>query len=296
MSTMVKNLPGRKRKDREVRISLPADDKSSTAVRTSTVIERFLSVLDRPFKRWNEVENVLAAFVPEWNHTERGCLLQHLIHFLELKVVMEEERISGQLLAPTKLVNKAWQALVLESRLYKKVTCTIQSFHGRRRCQIHYSLMTDMKGAMYESMVRRTQSLFQCYYGRQMPVSLQDVELDCLAMDDASALTDAVAGWGFNQHCGGVNNNLVNSSSRRVQLEVSSTSIGDKPFVREKRFSTAEACMNALRATMSYADECVMYGLDKEDYETCDSLCEVSESTEHDVEATDRPSKKKFRV
>jgi hypothetical protein len=115
-------------------------------------------------------------------------------------------------------------------------------------------------------------------------------------MDDASALTDAVAGWGFNQHCGGVNNNLVNSSSRRVQLEVSSTSIGDKPFVREKRFSTAEACMNALRATMSYADECVMYGLDKEDYETCDSLCEVSESTEHDVEATDRPSKKKFRV
>lgn len=279
-----------KRKGRETRISLPADGESSNLLASN--LERFQSVLDRPFNKWNEMEDVLAAFVPEWNHTERGCLLQHLIHFLELKVVMEEH-IRGHLLAPTKLVNKAWQALVLESRLYKKVTSTIQSFHGRPRCQIHYSLITDTKGAIYENMMDRTQSLFRIYYGRQMPISLHDVESDCSVMDDASALTDAVAGWGLNQRCAGLNDSCVKAPRKREHFEVSA--IGENPFREEDKFSPTEACLKVCQATMFCADEYVMYGLDEEDYESCATPGEISaESTEQGVEVTaGSPSKKK---
>jgi hypothetical protein len=285
-----------KRKDREERISLPVEGKRSNIVETN--LGQFLSVLDRPFSKWNEMERVLAAFVPEWTHTERGCLLQHLIHFLELKVVMEEQ-IPGHLLAPTKLVNKAWQALVLESRLYKKVTGTIQSFHGRKRFQIHYSLMTDMEGAMYESMLRRTQSLFACYYGRQMPNRLHDVKSNFPVMDDASALTDAVAGCGINQRSAESNQRSAESNQRsagsndccvqsprkkRVHLEASS--FGENPF-RAKKTSSTVACMKAFQATMFCADEkYVMYGLDKEDYESYEVSAESMDHGTQGVEVT----------
>jgi hypothetical protein len=289
---MNKNQSGKKRKDRHVRISLPTDDESSNLLGSVTLGDgggRFQSVLDRPFNKWNEMEDVLAIFVPGWNHTERGCLLQHLVHFLELKVVMEEH-IPGHLLAPTKLVNKAWQALVLESRLYKRVTFTIQSFHGRPRSQIHYSLLADMEGATYESQLRRTQSLFQCYYGQYMPISLDDVESDCSAMDDASALTDALAGWGLNQRCAGANLSCVDSPRKRVHLEASS--ISENPFRNNKtEFSPSEACVMACQATMFCADEYLTYGLDKEDYESC--VTPDGEESEG-VEVIECPPTKKF--
>jgi hypothetical protein len=264
LTMMNKKRPGKKRKDRVVRMSLPEEDEGINLVESK--LERFQSVLDRPFNKWNEMEDVLAAFVPEWNHTERGYLLQHLIHFLELKVVMEEN-IPGQLLAPTKLVDKAWQALVLESRLYKKVTGTIQSFHGRPRCHVHYSLLTGMKGDMYESQLHRTQSLFQCYYGgQQMPISLDDVlgSGDCSAAmdDDASSLTDVLTGLGLNQ---------------RSAAGSSDSGIG--------KCSPTEIYMNACHATMFCADEYVVYGIckDDEDYESCVTPDTAEESTEQGV-------------
>jgi hypothetical protein len=52
-----------KRKGREERIFFPVKDKRSNIVESN--LRRFQSVLlDRPFSKWNEMERVLAAFVP----------------------------------------------------------------------------------------------------------------------------------------------------------------------------------------------------------------------------------------
>jgi hypothetical protein len=88
--TMNKNRPDFEAKGGG-EISLSTDDDESSKLLSISLVgwRRFQSVLDRPFNKWNEMEDVLAAFVPEWNHIERGYLIQHLICFLELKVVME---------------------------------------------------------------------------------------------------------------------------------------------------------------------------------------------------------------
>ena len=170
----------------------------------STLIEstNFDSVLDKPFDKWNDIEVVISNFEPEWTHRQRGCIILHLIRFLELKVLMDEY-VGNQLLSPSPLIQRAWRALILETQLYKRVTCTIQNFHGRTRRMIHHSSVLSQYGGSGSSIVhhqqqkdfederfRRTQSLFQCCYGEQMPVSMNEIDSSDLSLGDASALTD----------------------------------------------------------------------------------------------------------
>jgi hypothetical protein len=157
---------------------------------TLEVPQTFNSVLNEPFEQWNDIENAVGEFVPEWTHTQRSFIIQNLIRFLELKVIMEEHAPS-QLLAPTKLVARAWQALILETMLYKKVAAAIQDFHRRPHRMIRHSLMEEVGLGAYEVRLKRTQHLFQTYHSDTMPSFLEEINND-FSLTDASALTEAV--------------------------------------------------------------------------------------------------------
>jgi hypothetical protein len=160
---------------------------------TLNLPKRFESVLSHPFEKWNDLENVVAKFLPEWNPTHRGFIIQNLIRFLELKVMMEEYT-PNQLLSPSTLVAKAWQALILETRLYKQVTFAIQDFHGRPRRKIHHSLMRNVDKESYEERLQRTQTLFMIYCNQKMPTSLLEIDTD-LSLADTSVLTEGNGFW-----------------------------------------------------------------------------------------------------
>lgn len=134
--------------------------------------ERFKSVLDRPFRFWKGIDSVLESTQPDWSTSQRGRLIHHLIHFLELKIGFHEYIPAG-LLLPSPVVDRAWMALVLETKLYKKVTRHIQDFHGKPRKSIHYSMLAMNKGNQQERL-KHTQELFQLYFREMMPVSIED--------------------------------------------------------------------------------------------------------------------------
>jgi hypothetical protein len=159
-----------------------------------TIPKHFESVLSQPFQKWNEIEIVVAEFLPEWSNTQRSSAIQSLVQFLELKVVMEEYR-PGHLLAPTEVIDKVWQALVLETRLHRRVTSAIQDFHGRPHRMIHYSLRILNKKA-FEEQLQRTQSLFKIYFDDTMPSSLDEIDNE-LSLTDTSALTEVLGIWNF---------------------------------------------------------------------------------------------------
>jgi hypothetical protein len=126
---------------------------------------KFESILDRPFTLWKELDSVFSVLIPEWNSQERGHMSHHLVHFLELKIGMDEY-IPDHMLAPSPLVDQAWRALILETQLYTRVTQAIQDFHCKPHKMIHYSIFR--KGD--ETKICRTQSLFQVYFRDKMPV------------------------------------------------------------------------------------------------------------------------------
>lgn len=134
--------------------------------------ERFKSVLDRPFRFWKAVDSVLESTQPDWSPYQRGRLIHHLIHFLELKIGFDQYIPAG-LLLPSPVVDEAWMALVLETKLYKQVTRHIQDFHGKPRKSIHFSMLAMNKGNQQERL-KRTQELFQLYFREQMPVTIED--------------------------------------------------------------------------------------------------------------------------
>ena len=166
--------------------------------RVSGTPKKFESVLSKPFEKWNEVETVAAEFLPNWTNTQRSFVIRYLIQFLELKVVMEEYK-PDQLLAPTRVIDKAWQALALETRLYRRVIHAIQDFHGRPHRMIHYSLRLFDQTAGAERL-KRTQSLFKVYFNDNMPTSLDEIGASDASLMDASALTDALGFWNFQEN------------------------------------------------------------------------------------------------
>jgi hypothetical protein len=107
-----------------------------TKLTTAIPNTKFDSVMDRPFSPWNDMEEVIAKFVPTWTHRQRGCILRHTIRFLELKVVMDElvsstVSFGGNCLAGTSSGNPIVQTShVLYSRLSWPETKNNSSFHG----------------------------------------------------------------------------------------------------------------------------------------------------------------------
>jgi hypothetical protein len=133
---------------------------------TAATSTTFKSILHNPFALWQELDSVFSTLIPEWHSQERGSMIHHLVHFLELKIGMDEYSPSHSMLAPSPLIDQAWRALVLETQLYNRVTHAIQDFHYKPHRMIHYSIFRSGD----ETKFRRTQSLFQVYFRDQMPV------------------------------------------------------------------------------------------------------------------------------
>ena len=110
---------------------------------TPTPKAYFESVLDQPYPLFFDIDDLFTSYIPEWDYSQRGHMVHHLIQFLELKVSMEEYSPAARdsLLAPTPMVDKAWRVLVTETELYQQVIGSIQDFHGRPRQMVHYSVM-----------------------------------------------------------------------------------------------------------------------------------------------------------
>mmetsp|Transcript_5679 Transcript_5679/g.13382 ORF Transcript_5679/g.13382 Transcript_5679/m.13382 type:complete len:365 (+) Transcript_5679:289-1383(+) len=150
--------------------------------------DRFESVLDRPFRYWKALDQVLEYSYPEWLTNQRGRMIHHLIHFLELKIGFQDYNVNpptppsrsffttttdndddlqsrdniappiggGGQLMPSPVVDEAWRALVLESELYEKITRHLQEFHGQPCYQyIHYSRVKRMMNYSSRSSGRR---------------------------------------------------------------------------------------------------------------------------------------------
>jgi hypothetical protein len=150
----------------------------------------FVSVLSSPFVPWNDLEIVIGDYFPEWSLTHRSYIVQHLVRFLELKVLTEEFATDQALLDPTPLVALAWQAVIHDSRLYLRTIHDIQEFHGRPTQMLKFSLPHDeFNGKVDPERLNRTQVLFQSYYCERMIESLEEADAD-MALEDTSAITD----------------------------------------------------------------------------------------------------------
>lgn len=131
----------------------------------------FKSVLTRPFSLWNEIEEIVGEFLAYLNKDQRSNIIKNLIRFLELKVIMKEYGTNG-LLSPTEAVAHVWHVLILETKLYRDVVCSIQDFHGRPHRFIHHALLRKYNTKEYHERLKRTQRLFKSYYGAEMPTVL----------------------------------------------------------------------------------------------------------------------------
>ena len=152
----------------------------------------FVSVLSSPFVPWNDLEIVIGEYFPEWSLTHRSYIVQHLVRFLELKVLTEEFATDKALLDPTPLVALAWQAVIHDSRLYLRTIHDIQEFHGRPTQMLKLSLPPNEFNAgkkVDPERLDRTQVLFQAYYCERMIESLEEADAD-MALEDTSAITD----------------------------------------------------------------------------------------------------------
>lgn len=165
---------------------------SSPPKPTFTLSQPFVSVLSQPFSKWNELEHVIGEFAPEWNYMYRSYITMHLVRFLELKVMIEEFSDSP-LLSPSRLIARAWQALILVPNLYMEVTYDIQDFHRRPRLALSHELMKQIPMQAYMKRLERTQRLLNFHYHETMPITLDDIELDLSMKTETSALTDVVA-------------------------------------------------------------------------------------------------------
>ena len=127
---------------------------------TPTPKAYFESVLDQPYPLFFDIDDLFTSYIPEWDYSQRGRMVHHLIQFLELKVSMEEYSPAARdsLLAPTPLVNKAWRVLVTETDLYQQVIGSIQDFHGRPRQMVHYSVMRRRSKRRHQQRPRKQES------------------------------------------------------------------------------------------------------------------------------------------
>ena len=133
---------------------------------------KFRSVLTRPFSLWNEIDDIVGAFLTYLDISHRNKAIKSLIRFLELKVIMEEYTTNG-LLSPTEAVAHVWQVLILETELYRKTLKAIQDFHARPHRYIHHALCRNCNTNAYQERVERTQRLFKTYYRTKMPTAFR---------------------------------------------------------------------------------------------------------------------------
>lgn len=154
--------------------SMPAKKSKHRKQPSREAFDRLISVLDRPFPYWKELDELFRCVFP-WTLYQRGRMMHHLIHFLELKLGLDEYVPTG-LILPTLVVDEAWRTLVMETTLYRKILNCLQDFHDKPRAMIHYSFVHCQGLSTKERLdkVRRTQSLFQVYFKEIMPSTIDD--------------------------------------------------------------------------------------------------------------------------
>jgi hypothetical protein len=207
--------------ERNTVIDLPNSTGKKIEQRSAISSGQFRSVLSQPFARWNDIETAIMLFEPDWTPKQRGSLIESLTQFLELRISMEEY-IPSHLLAPTRLVERAWRAVILDTRLYRKVCVAIQAFHNKPKKPVHYSILeySEEHTSEYFKKVRRTQSLMKTYYGTEMPESLDDAESVCSA-GDTSTLTDVMGRWqGIKSTFSGFGNFNPEHIQKKIQCSI----------------------------------------------------------------------------
>jgi hypothetical protein len=129
-------------------------------------VSRFESVLDYPFPLWGEMTSLYTSLIPEWTVEQRRRMIHHLIHFVELKVNLDNNDDDDNMLLPSLVVVKAWRVLAMQPTLYSRVTHAIQQFHGVTKQMI---LPQDATESSIMTRLQRTQALFQVYFREKMP-------------------------------------------------------------------------------------------------------------------------------
>jgi hypothetical protein len=248
------------RKKRKVREEMPSEDEeeeSSGAAEEkkvcfsrSTILEsgHFVSVLDHPFNKWNDIDIVISIAEPEWGNQQRGCVIRQLINFLELKVVMDDYTPGPRVLDPSSVVAKAWKALLLETKLYQRVCCIIQDFHGRTRQMIHHSLTRGDNDT--GERLSRTQALFHSYFGGMMPTTIDDIEID-----SSSVLSSLTTGpkWSLPNAltaCSGISNVHANESVDLVNTEIGGSPSENSNLLGPQQRANLDPWMRALKETL----------------------------------------------
>mmetsp|Transcript_21286 Transcript_21286/g.52450 ORF Transcript_21286/g.52450 Transcript_21286/m.52450 type:complete len:437 (+) Transcript_21286:225-1535(+) len=166
----------------------------------------FRSVLGQPIPVWNDMEEAVVQYAPQWKPSQRSKLIELWIKFMELKVIVEDYATNEEdlLLAPTQLVARVWYSITQNSHLYQEITYWIQDYHNKDRRLIYrppltlYSGADESKAAEETSSgpsdpkddddsniaqfqegahhrLERAQRLFICYFQQAMPESLKAV-------------------------------------------------------------------------------------------------------------------------
>jgi hypothetical protein len=245
MKTTLKPFSQSFQRKRKVREEMPDEEESRFS--RSTILEsgHFASVLDRPFNKWNDIDIVISIVEPEWGNQQRGYVIRQLIHFLELKVVMDDYT-PGRVLAPSSVVAKAWKALLLETQLYQRVCCIIQDFHGRTRQMIHHSLTRGDNDT--GERLSRTQALFHSYFGGIMPTTIDDMETDSSSV--ASSLTEKPKWADALTACSGISNVHANESVDLVNTEIGGSPTENSNLFRRQQKANLDPWMRALKQTL----------------------------------------------
>ena len=159
----------------------------------------FTSVLLQPLPVWNDMEEAVLQYAPQWKPSQRSKLIELWIKFIELKVIVEDYSTDEDdlLLEPTQLIGRVWYSIAENPNLYQEVTFWIQDFHHKERRLIYRPPLTlirandlqeDASHGSYDATstsaqfqnehhhkLERAQRLFICYFQQPMPESLQAV-------------------------------------------------------------------------------------------------------------------------
>ncbi|KAL3938448.1 MAG: hypothetical protein SGBAC_006645 [Bacillariaceae sp.] len=164
----------------------------------------FRSVLLRPIPVWNDMEEAVLLYAPQWKPSQRSKLIELWIKYMELKVVVEDYATNEEdlMLAPTHLVGRVWYAISQNVHLYQEVIFWIQDYHDKDLRLIYRPPLTllskpfelkddetssgpedpkddDTDIAQFQQGVHhrleRAQRLFICYFQQAMPESLKAV-------------------------------------------------------------------------------------------------------------------------
>eukprot|EP00934_Nitzschia_sp_Nitz4_P005204 Nitzschia sp. Nitz4//scaffold234_size30613//28045//29166//NITZ4_007968-RA/size30613-processed-gene-0.23-mRNA-1//-1//CDS//3329543431//5194//frame0 len=138
--------------------------------------DQFESILDHPFSHWSELNGLFKKNFADWTSYQRARMIHHLVHYLELKVAIDEYGPQG-LLVPGPVLDEAWEALVREPSLYCKIVHSIQDFHHKPHRMIEYSALDINYIFEMEDKLVRTQSLFKVYFRETLPMLIEDDSL-----------------------------------------------------------------------------------------------------------------------